>query len=170
MMIHIRNTAIIVVAAVIISSLYNGFSGRGIPWFAQKVEVKGAGGMARPQLIVSAAPMKYIEVDQAKVKFEQGVAFIDAREAHEYKAGHIRGAQHIAAATSADEIENALKTFPKDREIVIYCDGEECGASTTLANKLQGLGFTNLQIFFGGWTVWNTAGLPTSRGESRASS
>ena len=169
MMIHIRNTAIIVVAALIISSLYNGFSGRGIPWFPQKVEVKGAGGIARPQLIVTAAPMKYIEVAEAKVKFDQGVAFIDAREAHEYKAGHVRGATHLSAAVSADEIETALRGIPKEREIVIYCDGEECGASTTLANKLQGLGYTNLQIFFGGWTEWNKAGFPTSRGESRES-
>jgi len=168
-MIHIRNTAIIVVAALIISSLYNGFSGRGIPWFPQKVEVKGAGGIARPQLIVTAAPMKYIEVAEAKVKFDQGVAFIDAREDHEYKAGHVRGARHVAAATSTAEIETALTGFSKDREIVIYCDGEECGASTTLANKLQSLGFTNLQIFFGGWTQWNKAGFPTSCGASRDS-
>lgn len=164
MIIHIRNTAIIVVAALIISSLYNGFSGRGIPWFPQKVEVKGAGGIARPQLIVTAAPMKYIEVAEAKVKFGEGVAFIDAREEHEYRAGHIRGARHVSAATSTDEIQTALTDVPKDREIVIYCDGEECGASTTLANKLQGLGFTNVQIFFGGWTEWKNAGLPTNRG------
>jgi len=167
---YIRNTAVIVLTAVIISTLYNTFSGRGIPWFPQKVEVKGAGGIARPQLIVTAAPMKYIEVAEARAKYERGIAFIDSREDHEYEAGHIRGARHIAAAHSPEDIRKSLGAIPKDQEIVIYCDGEECGASTTLATKLQSLGFTNVQIFFGGWTEWKKAGLPTSRGSKPVSS
>ncbi len=170
MMMHIRNGAVILLTAVIISTLYNTFSGRGIPWFPQKVEVKGAGGIARPQLIVTAAPMKYIEMGEAKLKYERGVPFIDAREDHEYKAGHVRGARHIAAANSPEDIKKSLGATPKDQEIVIYCDGEECGASTTLATKLQSLGFNNIQIFFGGWTEWHKAGLPTSRGPKPASS
>lgn len=170
MMSYIRNTAIIVVTAVIISSLYNGFSGRGIPWFPQKVEVTGAGGITRPQLIVSAAPMKYIEIGEARAKYDQGVPFFDAREDHEYAAGHIRGARHMSAGTASEEIQKVLGDTPKDQELIIYCDGEECGSSTTLANKLQGLGFTNVQIFFGGWTEWEKAGLPKNRGNGRASS
>jgi len=104
------------------------------------------------------------------VKFDQGVPFVDAREDPEYEAGHIRGARHMNAARSPEEIQLALAHTPKDRELIIYCDGEECGASTTLATKLQGLGFANVQIFFGGWTEWKNAGLPTSRASSPVSS
>jgi 3-mercaptopyruvate sulfurtransferase SseA len=43
---------------------------------------------------------------------------------------------------------------------VIYCSGDECGSSEDLAYELQGEGFSNLLVFKGGWTAWNSSGHP----------
>ena len=50
--------------------------------------------------------------------------------------------------------------LPKDADIVVYCEGEECGASLHLAEELIGLQYTNITVFLGGWVDWNKAGYP----------
>ncbi|RPJ56558.1 MAG: rhodanese-like domain-containing protein [Acidobacteria bacterium] len=161
-MTHLRNVVIILVLAVVAAGLYNTVSGHGIPWLPQEVKVEGS----KPRLVLSsaAAAIDYIEVREAQAKFDQGIKFIDSRQAEEYRTGHVKGAVNIPATKDTEVIEAALGPQSRDEEIVIYCDGEECGASTMLAGKLQRLGFTKVYVFFGGWTAWNTAGLPTEKG------
>ncbi|RPI27047.1 MAG: rhodanese-like domain-containing protein [Acidobacteria bacterium] len=162
-MTHLRNLIAIVLVAVALAGLYNTFSGRGIPWVAQEVKVEGA---ATPRLVLSSAALaiNYIELEEARSKFDHGILFVDAREPEEYRPGHVKGAVNISAKKEPDVIKSALSRQKKDQEIVIYCDGEECGASTMLAGKLQRLGFTKVHVFFGGWTAWKNAGLPVEKG------
>jgi rhodanese-related sulfurtransferase len=161
-MMHLRNIVLILVLALVTAGLYNTFSGRGIPWVPQEVKVEGA----KPRLVLSssAAAINYIEIKEAQSKFDQGIRFIDARETEEYRAGHVKGAVNIPAAEAPEAIQTALGAQSRDQDIVIYCDGEECGASTMLAGKLQRLGFTKVYVFFGGWTAWQTARLPVEKG------
>ena len=157
----VKNLASILLIAVIAAVLYNNFSGRGIPWFA-KVSTEGP----RPRLVVSSSlpAIRYVELPEARAKYNSGVAFVDARTPEEYQTGHISGAINVPAALEPDEITAALAAHPKDAELVVYCDGEECGASTTLAQKLQRLGYSGVQVFFNGWTVWVKAQAPTVTG------
>jgi len=161
-MTHLRNLLIIVVLAVVAAGLYNTFSGRGIPWAPEEVKVEGS----KPRLVLSAAAaaINYIEVEEAQEKFDRGIRFIDAREAEEYRSGHVKGAANIPATEAPEAIQTALGAQSRNEEIVIYCDGEECNASAMLAGKLQRLGFTKVHVFFGGWTAWQTAGLPVEKG------
>ncbi|RPJ84973.1 MAG: rhodanese-like domain-containing protein, partial [Acidobacteria bacterium] len=151
-MTHLRNIVIILGLAVVAAGLYNTVSGRGIPWLPQEVKVEGS----KPRLVLSsaAAAINYIEVKEAQAKYDQGIRFIDAREPEEYRTGHVKGAISIPATKAPEVIEAALGARSRDEDIVIYCDGEECGASTMLAGKLQRLGFTKVYVFFGGWTAW----------------
>jgi len=128
----------------------------------EEVKVEGS---SKPRLVLSsaAAAINYIEVADAQVKYDQGIKFIDAREAEEYRAGHIKGATNIPATDEPETIQTALGAHKRDEEIVIYCDGEECNASAMLAGKLQRLGFTKVHVFFGGWTAWQTARLPVQK-------
>jgi rhodanese-related sulfurtransferase len=162
-MTHLRNVVLILLLAVVTAGLYNTFSGRGIPWVPKKVEVQGA---AKPRLVLSssAEAINYIQLKEAQSKYDQGTRFIDAREREEYRAGHIKGAANIPATEEPEIIRKQIGTQAKDQEIVVYCDGEECGASNLLAGKLQRLGFTKVYVFFDGWTAWQTAGLPIDKG------
>jgi rhodanese-related sulfurtransferase len=162
-MTHLRNVVIILALAVVTAGLYNAFSGRGIPWLPQEVKVEGT---AKPRLVLSdaAAAINYIQLTEAQSKFGQGVRFIDAREAEEYRLGHVKGALNIPSSEAPEAIQTTLGSAGHDEEIVIYCDGEECGASNLLAGKLQRLGFTRVYVFFDGWSAWQTAGLPIEKG------
>lgn len=160
---HLRNVVVIVLLALAAAGLSNTFSSRGIPWFPEEVKVEGS---AKPRLVLSssAAAINYIQLKEAEAKFDQGVTFVDAREPEEYRGGHVKGAVNIPGGEAPEAIQSVLEAQSPDHEIVVYCDGEECGSSTLLAGKLQRLGFNKVYVFFGGWTVWRTAGLPAEKG------
>ena len=46
----------------------------------------------------------------------------------------------------------------KDAEIVVYCAGPHCPQSGYAAEKLQGLGYTNVRAYEGGLEEWKGAG------------
>lgn len=98
---------------------------------------------------------------ETKAKFDQGgVIFLDARGAGEYELKHIKGALSFPATHFELYYSKLKKLLPKDTQIVVYCAGEECGASLHLAEELIGLQYKNIQVFLGGWVEWNKAGYP----------
>jgi rhodanese-related sulfurtransferase len=159
-MTYLRNAFFILLIAMVSAALYNAYSGRGIPWFPQ-VNTQAAG----PKLVLSTTvSINYLDLSEAQEKFDQNVRFIDSRDAEQYQGGRVQGALLLPYGASDSEIETALAGHARDAELVVYCDGEECGASTTLAGKLQKLGYSRVSVFFGGWEEWVSAGLPTEKG------
>ena len=83
---------------------------------------------------------------------------MDAREPEYYQEGHIRGALNfpffLELAFKLDSLQG------KNAPLVLYCSGDECGSSEDLAYELQDEGFSNLLVFKGGWTAWNSSGHP----------
>jgi rhodanese-related sulfurtransferase len=107
-----------------------------------------------------------IPLDTAKALFTAGGAlFIDTRHEFDYRLGHIRGAINVPLS-EYDTKKSALSAVPKNKLIVVYCDGAECNSSIEFAAKLFSDGFTDVKIFFGGWREWQVAHLPTE-GSSR---
>ena len=94
---------------------------------------------------------------------------IDARSKEEYDGTVIRGARrgHIPNAVSIDfnlnisedgtlkdqNLLGELYKFPKDAEIVTYCQGAYRAANSFLA--LKKLGFTNAKVYLGSWGEWS---------------
>ena len=102
-----------------------------------------------------------ISLEETREKLDKkGIIFLDAREADEYEAKHIKDALSLPV-THFDLYYPKMKNLlPKDAEIVVYCAGEECGASLHLAEELIGLQYKNILVFLGGWVEWNKAGYP----------
>jgi len=100
-----------------------------------------------------------ITLDQALEFYQKGTVFVDAREPEYYQEGHIKGAWNIPFFLELVFKLDSLQG--KDAPMVIYCSGDECGSSEDLAYELQAEGFSNLLVFKGGWTAWNTSGHPT---------
>lgn len=102
--------------------------------------------------------------------YESGedVAFLDARLADEFEAGHVLGAYRLMA----EELRDQAMTTPviefgaitPETRIVIYCGGGECEASHSLASYLQDFGFNKLHVMTEGFPAWEAAGLPTEAG------
>lgn len=78
------------------------------------------------------------------------VQLVDVRTPNEYKAGHIQGAKNIDFYSGKFASEfNKLK---KDQPIYVYC---RTGArSRHAANKLAGMGFTEIYDLKGGIVRW----------------
>jgi membrane protein DedA with SNARE-associated domain/rhodanese-related sulfurtransferase len=68
----------------------------------------------------------------------------------------IRGAVHLAI----DDLDKRHQEFPRDREIIVYCDcpNEESSAKTAL--MLRRKGFTRVRPLFGGIEAWRKGNYP----------
>ncbi|MBN2141028.1 MAG: rhodanese-like domain-containing protein [Desulfovibrionaceae bacterium] len=66
--------------------------------------------------------------------------FADSRGVHEFEDGHIPGAISLPSNGAGGDWARVPK-LPKDRPVVTYCDGLDCGRARVLAGLLRGLGF-----------------------------
>jgi rhodanese-related sulfurtransferase len=147
----IRETLLLIVAAAILGFAYTFVTKQG--FFSEKKSAFSS----------TTANLEMISLEKAKELYEsQGVLFIDARHDFEYKMGHIRGAINIVLK-EIDTHRILLESIPKEKMLIVYCDGAECNSSIELALKLMELKFTNVKVFFGGWQEWKANNLPIEK-------
>jgi hydroxyacylglutathione hydrolase len=96
----------------------------------------------------------------ARVYDDPSFAVFDVRAHSEHIAGHIPGARHIHGGYLRDH----LQEIPKDRTVVIACQGGD--RSSIAASYLQREGFTNIRNFPQGFGGWKSSGSPVEQGES----
>jgi rhodanese-related sulfurtransferase len=113
--------------------------------------------------IVDDAKTRIREIDAAALlrKLQQKAAFrlIDVREADEYAAGRIPGAEHFSKGIIERDIETAVPD--PNTEVVLYCGGGY--RSALAADNLQKMGYKNVWSLAGGWREWTGAGNPTEK-------
>lgn len=100
-----------------------------------------------------------ITVDEAYEIFinNKNYLFVDVRSEEEYNSGHIETAVHIPVI----EIGNRLDELPKDRPIIVYCNGSSCARSGRAATILLENGFKEIYDLAGGGIVeWEEKGYP----------
>ncbi len=96
--------------------------------------------------------------------FDTGEAvFVDSRHPFDFRMGHIRSAINIPLNELSTK-QRAIASLPRDKTIVVYCDGSECNSSIELAAKLYEQGLGGVKIFFGGWQEWTAKKFPTETG------
>jgi len=144
---------VIAITSTVLSLTLNAVRSDGIPLLAKELAVAEEieYDTAEPRLFA-------ITLDQALELYQKGTVFVDAREPEYYQEGHIKGAWNIPFFLELVFKLDSLQG--KDAPMVIYCSGDECGSSEDLAYELQAEGFSNLLVFKGGWTAWNTSGHP----------
>ena len=145
---------VIAITSTVLSLTLNAIRPDGIPLLAKELLVAAKEidyDVAEPRLLA-------ITLDQALELYQKGTVFVDAREPEYYQEGHIKGAWIIHFFL--DLVFTLVSLQVKDAPILIYCSGDECGSSEDLAYELQAEGFSNLLVFKGGWTAWNTSGHP----------
>jgi rhodanese-related sulfurtransferase len=80
---------------------------------------------------------------------------LDVREAHEWDAGHISGAQHIPLG----DLGSRLDDVPSDRQVVCVCHVGARSARATAYLNHHGRDVVNLA---GGMEAWEAAGRPVT--------
>lgn len=88
---------------------------------------------------------------------EDGVV-LDVRETHEWSAGHIPNARHIALGQLASHISELEKL--KDRPIIVCCASGN--RSSSACATLKKAGFEKVFNLAGGIGAWTDAGLPVT--------
>ena len=83
------------------------------------------------------------------------VVILDVRPEEEYRAGHIPGALSVPV----EALEAALKTLPRDREVVAYCRGPYCVFSDEAVAFLRARGYRARRLRQG-LPDWRAAGMP----------
>jgi 3-mercaptopyruvate sulfurtransferase SseA len=83
-----------------------------------------------------------------------GVVFIDARDADDYKAGHIGGAINIPPTATHIYRRMVMSGISRDAPIIVYCRSELCPSSTYVAMSLIDDDFNRVSIYKSGWDDW----------------
>jgi rhodanese-related sulfurtransferase len=103
------------------------------------------------------------EASDVYTDMENGVddfLVIDARSAESFAKEHVPGAINIPHRLMNLETTAFL---PKDKMLVVYCDGIGCNASTKGSMKLASLGFA-VKEMLGGLEWWKYDGYQTEKG------
>lgn len=100
-----------------------------------------------------------------EIRYEQFISFlskpcvvlIDARIPESYGKGHIGNAINIdGTEAESPAVIQRLIGLPRDKIVLIYCDGGECELSHRVADVLKNFGFGPIYIYKGGWAEWST--------------
>ena len=83
------------------------------------------------------------------------VTVLDVRPKEEFIAGHVQGAINIPLT----ELEQHLKEYDLDQEIVAYCRGPHCVLAFDAVSKLREMGYKARRLETG-FPEWKYAGLP----------
>jgi DNA-binding transcriptional ArsR family regulator/rhodanese-related sulfurtransferase len=89
------------------------------------------------------------------------VIVLDTRPASEYASGHIAG----AISVPIDELQDRLRSLPKDKEYVAYCRGPYCVYADRAVEMLL-KSRRRARRMAEGFPEWQAAGFPTSREEA----
>jgi rhodanese-related sulfurtransferase len=147
-----KEASIIIIAALIFGFVSTGLMGKGFFRTSLPSTVPGASRDARSI---------FLTYEEALDLYDQKRAlFIDARHAYDFGLGHIKGAVNIPL-NEFDKLRPILADLPRDKTLVVYCDGEECNSSAELAKLLYGSGYEDVRVYFGGWNQWLAHQQPT---------
>lgn len=83
------------------------------------------------------------------------VTVIDVRPEQEFNSGHVPHAINIPFS----ELENKLKSLPKDKEVIAYCRGPYCVLSFDAVKQLRARGYKARRLE-DGFPEWKQEGLP----------
>jgi rhodanese-related sulfurtransferase len=96
--------------------------------------------------------------DLLKRARSQDVIVLDTRPANEYAAGHIAG----AISVPIDELQDRLRSLPKDKEYVAYCRGPYCVYADRAVEMLL-KSRRRARRMVEGFPEWQAAGFPIGR-------
>ena len=109
------------------------------------------------QLVAEKDGVREIRYDEFVAIRDSGEDYIllDVLYSESYADGHIEGAQSFPL----DSInkESTEERIPKDANIIVYCRGFTCSASTQAAKKLTALGYDVID-YKGGLAEWKEKG------------
>lgn len=130
--------------------------------FAQAAQPKNAANLTF-QTLVREAKSRIKEMNPEQLKAlaasNEKYALIDVREDNEWVSGHAAGAIHISRGLLEKDIETKIPA--KNAKIILYCHAGN--RSALAADTLQKMGYSNVYSLAGGFTAYQSLGLPVEK-------
>lgn len=92
--------------------------------------------------------------DLNRMKNNPNMVIINVLDPLHYAECHISPSVNIPLK----ELVSAIRRYPKDQSIVVYCANSVCPASKDAYQKLKHLGYTNVRAYEGGMQEWRAKG------------
>ena len=152
--------AVLTGLSLVMAFAVNFVSPNGIALFGRWDTSKGViSAMSRSDTLADRTEIS--DAGVIKNLFDQHKAlFVDARAAHLYDEGHIKGAVSLPVHQFDDYIVDFLSNYTPDRLIITYCSGRECTDSHRLAQYLEDAGYEHVRVYIDGISGWEAEGFP----------
>jgi len=120
-----------------------------------------------PGELLRSDPRTIHSVEKIKAIWGSGKAiFIDSRPYKDFLKSHISGAFSLPYDQLDEFYPRIIRLLDPGYQIITYCDGAECLSSMHVADYLNRQGFPRVNIFFGGWELWDIKNYPSAGGEA----
>jgi len=121
-----------------------------------------------------------IQPERAHELWEKGVPFVDPRKKTDYQVGHIPDATRLenqpddswvdSQVVTGNNLEDLTprslkKVAAKDEPVVFYCNGTDCGRSSSSSALAVKWGWQKVYYFRHGFPGWQDAGYPVESSE-----
>jgi len=107
-----------------------------------------------PQASQWTRPTEAGTISWANAQMLSKALWIDARSAEDFSRGHVPSALSLPPAEWDTRVEAVLIEWSPERPVVVYCGGNDCLASHSVAQRLrEELGLTNVHVLSGGWST-----------------
>jgi len=155
----LARAALLCVAGTVLGIAGNRFTPRPAPLGAPVAASAEQPGAACEN---PGASVARISVEEAKpLCLACTAAFIDARSAPEYAAGHVTGALHLPPEGPVEALLPALRSAPA---VIVYDRDRACSAANQVAARLQAYGLRDVRVLTGAWPEWLARGGPGESG------
>jgi rhodanese-related sulfurtransferase len=161
---RIYQAGLIIIFAIVLALMANSFSANRIPYIGHWPSISGSDSILVPPSAQEGDP-PFISLDEAAAKHQsKNIIFIDARDPADFEAGKIVGAINFPFEMLDEYWPRVSGNLPIESDIVIYCSGGECESSLFLGRYLKSQGYNKIYVFYGGWSEWEKAKLPSENG------
>jgi rhodanese-related sulfurtransferase len=152
----VRDTALYVVATLILGTAANLLPGRHLAWWGKGHEPPRAG--------VDFNFLDPGSADAMRTALPR-VVFLDSRSPAEFAAGHVPGAQPISYTDVKVQLTpGRIQQLRLAGVVVVYGASEETDVEQLLAQELRRHGLPPPYVLAGGFIGWQGSGLPVDRG------
>jgi rhodanese-related sulfurtransferase len=100
-------------------------------------------------------PQRSLEELRREPRFARAL-WIDARPAEAFARGHVPGALHLTEQAWENGLPAVIEAWRPENPIVVYCGGETCATSQSVAQRLRlDLAAETIFVLQGGWEAWS---------------
>ena len=151
------------IAAIALGSLVLAIAANAVhPMQLPLLATKGQPGI--PRWVQS----RFQQADAQKAKRlveDPKVLVVDTRDAQDFRREHLPRAISLPYHGFNEHYPQFAASVPKDRPLLLYCYGTDCGLAARVGKRLIAEGYTQVTILRNGIEAWKAANLPLERSE-----